>query len=198
MTYITEIEKFIQKSNISDQVDNNIIEQLIKSLGPGIYNLGLQVSLTDKEELQRIKKNFIIGRLGLSNEEANHIINQIKDNLKKKKNIYAVIFYYKIIEEVISTKNKIPNIHPGEILNEEFLIPMSISAYKLSKDIGVPQTRISKIIQGKRSITADTALRLSKYFGNSSKFWLGLQNDFDLEETKRTKLLELIEIKKSA
>lgn len=77
---------------------------------------------------------------------------------------------------------KIPNIHPGEVLLEEFLKPMGISAYKLSKDLGIPQTRTSQIIKGKRRITADTALRLSKYFGTSVKFWLGLQNDFDIEE----------------
>ena len=77
---------------------------------------------------------------------------------------------------------KLRNIHPGEILLEEFLIPLRISAYKLSKDTDVPQTRISAIIKGNRRITADTALRLSKYFGNSAKFWLGLQDDFDIEE----------------
>ncbi len=77
---------------------------------------------------------------------------------------------------------KIPNIHPGEVLLEEFLKPMGISAYKLSKDLGIPQTRTSQIIKGNRRITADTALRLSKYFGTSVKFWLGLQNDFDIEE----------------
>ena len=78
--------------------------------------------------------------------------------------------------------NKLPNIHPGEILVEEFLKPMNISAYRLSKEIGIPQTRISQIIKGKRRITADTALRLSAFFGNTPKFWLGLQNDYDLEE----------------
>ncbi len=77
---------------------------------------------------------------------------------------------------------KLPNIHPGEILLEEFLLPMEISQYKLAKDLNVPQTRISEIVKGKRRITADTALRLSKYFGTSAKFWLGLQDDFDLEE----------------
>jgi addiction module HigA family antidote len=83
---------------------------------------------------------------------------------------------------------KIKNIHPGEILQEEFLLPLEISAYKLSKDIGIPQTRVSSIIKGNRRITADTALRLSKYFGNSAKFWLGLQDDFDIEvETKEKK-----------
>ncbi len=77
---------------------------------------------------------------------------------------------------------KLANIHPGEILLEEFLIPMGISAYRLSKDTEIPQTRISQIIKGNRRITADTALRLSSYFGNSAKFWLGLQDDYDLEE----------------
>ena len=77
---------------------------------------------------------------------------------------------------------RISNIYPGEILREEFLVPLEISAYKLSKDIGIPQTRISQIVQGKRRVTADTAVRLSKYFGNSAKFWLGLQDDFDIEE----------------
>jgi len=76
------------------------------------------------------------------------------------------------------------NIHPGEILKEEFLIPMEITAYRLSKDLDIPQTRISQILKGKRRITADTALRLASYFGNSAKFWLGLQDDFDLEEEK--------------
>jgi antitoxin HigA-1 len=79
---------------------------------------------------------------------------------------------------------KLANIHPGEVLMEEFLIPMEISAYRLSKDLEIPQTRISQIIKGKRRITADTALRFSSYFGNSAKFWLGLQDDYDLEEEK--------------
>ena len=82
---------------------------------------------------------------------------------------------------------KLKNIHPGEILSEEFLIPFNITAYKLAKDIEIPQTRISEIIKGNRRITADTALRLSKYFGNSAKFWLGLQDDFDIEEEISTK-----------
>lgn len=89
---------------------------------------------------------------------------------------------------------KLQNIHPGEVLNEEFLKPLGITAYKLSKEVGIPQTRTSQIIKGKRRITADTALRLSKYFGNSAKFWLGLQNDYDIEEeaNKLKKELELI------
>lgn len=90
---------------------------------------------------------------------------------------------------------KLKNIHPGEILLEEFLIPLEISAYRLSKDIGIPQTRVSEIIKGNRRITADTALRLSKYFGNSAKFWLGLQDDFDIEEEKNHKKAELNAIK---
>jgi len=91
---------------------------------------------------------------------------------------------------------KLLNIHPGEILLEEFLKPLNISAYRLSKDIGIPQTRTSEIIKGNRSITADTALRLSYYFGNSAKFWLGLQNDFDLEEEKKLKARDLKRIKR--
>ncbi len=77
---------------------------------------------------------------------------------------------------------RLPNIHPGEVLLEEFLLPLDISAYRLAKDLGIPQTRVSQIINGKRRVTADTAVRLSKYFGNSAKFWLGLQDDFDIEE----------------
>ncbi|HTF05326.1 MAG TPA: HigA family addiction module antitoxin [Bacteroidia bacterium] len=91
---------------------------------------------------------------------------------------------------------KLKNIHPGEILLEEFLLPLEITAYRLSKDIGIPQTRISEILKGNRRITADTALRLSKYFGNSAKFWLGLQNDFDIEEESAGKKAELNAIKK--
>ncbi len=80
--------------------------------------------------------------------------------------------------------NKLQNIHPGEILYEEFLTPLNITAYKLSKDTDIPQTRISQIIKGKRRITADTALRLAAYFGTSARFWLGLQNDYDLEKER--------------
>jgi addiction module HigA family antidote len=81
----------------------------------------------------------------------------------------------------------IKNIHPGEILLEEFLIPMKISAYRLAKETFLPQTRISEIVKGNRRITADTALRFSKFFGTSAKFWLGLQDDYDLEEEKNQK-----------
>jgi addiction module HigA family antidote len=90
---------------------------------------------------------------------------------------------------------KLRNTHPGEILLEEFLLPLEISAYKLSKDIGIPQTRVSAILKGTRRITADTALRLSIYFGNSAKFWLGLQDDFDIEEERNEKKAELTAIK---
>ena len=76
------------------------------------------------------------------------------------------------------------NITPGEILQEEFLVPLGISQYRLAKELNIPQTRISGIINSSRRITADTALRLSLFFGNSAKFWLGLQNDYDIENAK--------------
>ena len=91
---------------------------------------------------------------------------------------------------------KLPNIHPGEVLNEEFLIPLNISAYRLAKELGIPQTRISEILKGRRRITADTALRLSQFFGTSAKFWLGLQDDYDIEEEKEQKAKEINSIKK--
>lgn len=87
------------------------------------------------------------------------------------------------------------NIHPGEVLKEEFLEPLEISAYRLSKETFIPQTRISEILKGKRRITADTALRLSIYFGTSAKFWLGLQDDYDLEAENNSKEKELKNIK---
>lgn len=82
---------------------------------------------------------------------------------------------------------RLPNMHLGEGLLEEFLKPFNITAYGLSKKINVPQTRISQILKGKRRISADTALRLNLFFGNSAQFWLGLQNDYDIEEGKRNK-----------
>jgi len=81
-------------------------------------------------------------------------------------------------------KKKLLPIHPGEILLEEFLNPMDISQYRLAKDISVPPRRINEIVHGNRSITADTALRLGRYFGLSPRFWLNLQNRFDLEITE--------------
>lgn len=74
------------------------------------------------------------------------------------------------------------NLHPGEILREEYLEPLKLTAYRLAKDIGVPQTRISTILKGKRSITADTALRFAKYFGTTPEFWLNLQTSYDLRK----------------
>lgn len=91
---------------------------------------------------------------------------------------------------------RLNNIHPGEILLEEFLKPLKISAYKLSKEILIPQGRISEIIHNKRRITADTALRLSKFFGTTAQFWMGLQDDYDLEEEKNKIEVELNSINK--
>jgi len=82
-------------------------------------------------------------------------------------------------------KNRLPTIHPGEILRLEFLEPLDITSYRLSKDIGVAQTRISEILSGKRSITADTALRLARYFDNSAQFWLNLQTQYDLRQAQK-------------
>ena len=82
------------------------------------------------------------------------------------------------------TRQKLLPIHPGEILMEEFLRPMEISQYKLAKDISVSARRINEIVQGKRSITPDTALRLSRYFGISERFWINLQARYDLETEK--------------
>ncbi len=79
---------------------------------------------------------------------------------------------------------KLPNIHPGLILLEEFMIPFKLTQNRLAKDLGVPPRRINEIVHGKRSITADTALRLAHYFGTSAQFWMGLQDDFELEEAK--------------
>lgn len=98
-------------------------------------------------------------------------------------------------ESQIIIDEKLPNIHPGEILKEEFLDAMGISAYRLAKEINVPETRISEIVHGKRSITADTAIRLSKFFGTTAEFWLNLQNLYDLEEEKNKHALEFETIK---
>lgn len=77
-----------------------------------------------------------------------------------------------------------PPIHPGEILLEEFMKPMNISQYQLAKDIGVPSMRISKIVRGERGISADTALRLARYFGMSVEFWTGIQTHYEIENAK--------------
>ena len=95
----------------------------------------------------------------------------------------------------MSTKSRrLSNVHPGEVLEEEFLKPLAITRYRLAKDLRVPVTRIAEICLRKRAITADTALRLARYFGTTPKFWLGLQEDFDLEEEVRTSPRELARI----
>jgi len=91
---------------------------------------------------------------------------------------------------------RLNNIHPGEVLYEEFLLPLNITAYRLAKSLKIPQTRISEIIKGRRRITADTALRLASFFGNSAKFWLGLQDDYDIEEEINENKDELETIKR--
>ena len=84
-------------------------------------------------------------------------------------------------DQTIHSGDRLPPIHPGQILDEEFLVPMNISQYRLAKAIGVDARRIHAIVHGERSITPETALLLSRYFGNSAKFWLGLQGQYDLE-----------------
>ena len=91
--------------------------------------------------------------------------------------------------------NKIPAVHPGEILEEEFLKPLGLTAYRLAKETKIPATRISQIIKGKRRITADTALRFGKFFGNSADFWLGIQMEYDLRKEKAEIECVLEEIK---
>ncbi len=91
--------------------------------------------------------------------------------------------------------SKLPNIHPGEILEEEFLKPFHLSAYRLAKETKMPPTRISEIIKGRRRVTADTALRLSKFFGTTPDFWLGLQIEYDLREEKASKSKEIDSIR---
>ena len=82
-------------------------------------------------------------------------------------------------------KSKLPNIHPGEVLREEFLGPMDITAYRFAKDTGLPHSRVSDLLAGKRGVSADTALRLARYFGTTADFWLNLQTAYDLEEAER-------------
>lgn len=98
-------------------------------------------------------------------------------------------------ESQIIINDRLPNIHPGEILKEEFLDALGISAYRLAKEINVPETRISEIIHGKRSVTADTAIRLSKFLGTTAEFWLNLQNLYDLEEEQNKHAMEFETIK---
>lgn len=86
----------------------------------------------------------------------------------------------------------LPPIHPGEILNEEFLVPMKLTQYRLARSIGVDPRRIHAIVHGERSITAETALLLSRFFGNTAAFWMGLQNQYDLER-ERDRLADRLE-----
>jgi addiction module HigA family antidote len=86
-----------------------------------------------------------------------------------------------------TTKRKVANVHPGEVLKLDFLEPMAISAYRLAQDTWIPESRLSEILRGRRAITADTAIRLARYFGTSESLWLGLQNDYDIEEAQRSK-----------
>jgi addiction module HigA family antidote len=86
---------------------------------------------------------------------------------------------------------RLPNVHPGEILLEEFLKPLSLSQNKLARDLRVPPRRVNEIVLRKRAVTPDTALRLARYFGTSERFWLGLQMDFDLEEASRAGVEEI-------
>lgn len=92
----------------------------------------------------------------------------------------------------------LPNIHSGEVLLEEFLLPMEISQNALARAASVPPRRINEIVLGKRGITADTALRLAKVFGTSENFWLGLQADYDLEESRRAIASDLDKIERLA
>lgn len=103
------------------------------------------------------------------------------------------VLKYVIITEVMDMA-QLANVHPGEVLKEEFLVPMGISQYRLAKEIGVTESRISAICQGKRAVGADTAARLARFFGTTAAFWLGLQADYDTEEVERNLSAELEKI----
>ena len=103
------------------------------------------------------------------------------------------VLRYAIITEVMDM-TQLANVHPGEVLKEEFLAPMGISQYRLAKEIGVTESRISAICQGKRAIGADTAARFARFFGTSAAFWMGLQADYDTEEVERNLSAELNKI----
>ena len=98
-------------------------------------------------------------------------------------------------EEELRGRDKLPNIHPGEVLREDFLIPMEMTPYRLAKGIGMDQTAVGEILAGKRSITANTALRLSRFFGTTAQFWLNLQTGYDLEEEQERRAEELDKIR---
>lgn len=197
MTIDTHIIEITNSHPNREEIDKSLLKELLLFVGPTVYNPQKTINLSDKIEIEEIRNNFIKKQLKQSEVIANQITENIGNYFKTNKIINRALYYYYILKEIRESKYKIPNIHPGEILLEEFLIPMKISAYKLSKETKIPQTRISAIIKGNRRITADTALRLSKYFGTSAKFWLGLQNDYDIEELEKYKLLELLKIDKT-
>ena len=91
-------------------------------------------------------------------------------------------------------KKPLKNAHPGEVLLEEFLKPLGVSQNSLARSVNVPPRRINEIVHGKRCVSADTAVRLSRFFGTSEKFWLGLQDDYDLEEARQK--VDLVDIKR--
>ena len=94
----------------------------------------------------------------------------------------------------MSTKihsRRLPNVHPGEVLMEDFLKPLGLSQYRLAGDLGIPESRVSEIVRGARGVTADTALRLARYFGTSHELWLNLQDRYDVEEIQRAKSKEI-------
>jgi len=94
--------------------------------------------------------------------------------------------------------NKVFAVHPGEILLHEFMEPMGLTAYRLAKEIGVPVPRVNDIVRSKRGVSANTALRLGRYFGNSPQFWLNLQNRFDLAEAAKDKTVRLVKQRSAA
>ena len=198
MTIKAQIKKITSSAGLRiKDIDFKLFEQILNLSNPVfVLDNEVMINLNRKKEVQQVKEDFVIKKLGQSIEYSDLLIKKIKNLLKPNKEVYKTLFYYLIVKEITSTEDKLSNIHPGEILKEEFLDPMGISAYRLSKEIGIPQTRTSSIIKGDRKITADTALRLSKYFGNSAKFWLGLQNDYDIEESNKEKILDIAQINK--
>ncbi|MGA2051944.1 MAG: HigA family addiction module antitoxin, partial [Opitutales bacterium] len=97
-----------------------------------------------------------------------------------------------------SPSRRLPNVHPGEVLLEDFLKPLGLSQYRLAADLGIPESRVSEIVRGARGVTADTALRLARYFRTSHELWLNLQDRYDVEETQRAKHREIEKIRPHA
>ena len=94
-----------------------------------------------------------------------------------------------------TSSRRLPNVHPGEVLMEDFLKPLGLSQYRLAGDLGIPESRVSEIVRGARGVTADTALRLARYFGTSHELWLNLQDRYDVEEIQRAKSKEIEKIR---